>query len=380
MNLGTDTESPDDRRRHERRREPVVSELTLPELRRIIITSVLFLIVLGLFLWMVRTVLIAGLLSLILATYLRPLCSRLSLVVGGRSGAALLTIVLLIVPVLGIIVYSYIELRDAAFYVGANQDEIILQVDQALRRLPLLEGRSFTEQIRNAVLVASNYGTRIVGDLRDAAAGLAVSAAVFLFTMFYVLTRGALIGEYVRSRIPARYQELAATLEHNVSGVLYGTIYATLLTQTLKSLIILAMNLLFGVPLAVVLAILSFVIGFFPIVGSWSVYVPVAAWLLIFGESWVSALIVLIVGFFGNTLLISLYVRPKIAAEKSRVLDFFWMFVGLVTGVYTFGVAGILLGPVIIGMLKATMDTVTGQENWKLLGADGEPGPVVKEV
>jgi predicted PurR-regulated permease PerM len=75
-----------------------------------------------------------------------------------------------------------------------------------------------------------------------------------------------------------------------------------------------------------------------------------------------------------------LYIRPKIAAEKSRVLDFFWMFVGLVTGVYTFGVAGILLGPVIIGMLKATLDTVTGQESWKLLGADGEPGPVVKEA
>lgn len=380
MILGTETESPEDRRRHERRREPVVGELTLPELRRIIITSVLFLIVLGLFLWMVRTVLIAGLLALILATYMRPLCSRLAQVVGGRSGAALLTIVLVIVPVLAIIVYSYIELRDAAFYVGTNQNEIIRQVDQALRRLPLLEGRSFTEQIRNVVLVASNYGTAIVGDLREAAAGLAVSSAVFLFTMFYVLTRGALIGEYVRSRIPARYRELAATLEHNVSGVLYGTIYATLLTQTLKSVIILAMNLLFGVPLAVVLAILSFVIGFFPIVGSWSVYVPVAAWLLIFGESWVSALIVLIVGFFGNTLLISMYVRPMIAAEKSRVLDFFWMFVGLVTGVYTFGVAGILLGPVIIGMLKATMDTVTGQETWKLLGADGEPGPVVKEV
>jgi predicted PurR-regulated permease PerM len=78
--------------------------------------------------------------------------------------------------------------------------------------------------------------------------------------------------------------------------------------------------------------------------------------------------------------LISLYVRPKIAAEKSRVLDFFWMFVGLVTGVYTFGIAGILLGPVIIGLLKATLDTATGQDSWKLLDADGEPAPVVKEA
>jgi predicted PurR-regulated permease PerM len=377
--IGAD-ETPDDRRRRERRTDLTVGELTLPEVRRIVITSVLFLIVLGLFLWMVRTVLIAGLLALIFATYLRPLCSRLGEATQHRGIAAMLTIVMVILPVIAVIVYSYIELRDAAGYVTTNQEQIIRQVDDALRRLPLLEGRSFSEQIRNAVLAASNYGTEFVGELRETGADFIISASVFLFTMFYVLTRGGAIGDYARSRIPARYTELSATLERNVSGVLYGTIYATLLTQTLKSLIILAMNLIFGVPLAFVLAILSFVIGFFPIVGSWSVYVPVAAWLLIFGNSWVSALIVLAVGFFGNTLLFSLYIRPKIAAEKSRVLDFFWMFVGLVTGVYTFGVAGILLGPVIIGMLKATLDTVTGQESWKLLGADGEPGPVVKEA
>jgi predicted PurR-regulated permease PerM len=377
--LGPD-EGPDDRRRRERRQEPMVAELTLPELRRIIITSILFVLVLGLFLWMVRTVLIAGLLALILAVYLRPVYRRLVDWTGREPLAALITIVVLVAPALATIVYSYIELRDAASYVGANRDAIIVQIDNALRRLPVLEGQSFTDQIRNAVLIASNYGTEIVADLRETAAGLAVATAVFLFTMFYVLTSGPMIGEYVRSRIPARYGELAATLDRNVRGVLYGTIYATLLTQTIKSLIILALNVMFGVPLPVVLAILSFVIGFFPIVGSWSVYVPVAAWLLIFGDSWVSALIVLLVGFFGNTLLISLYVRPKIAAEKSRVLDFFWMFVGLVTGVYTFGIAGILLGPVIIGMLKATLDTATGQESWRLLDADGEPGPVVKEA
>lgn len=380
MIIGTDEGLGDDRRRRERRQEPIVAELTLPELRRIIITSILFAVVLGLFLWMVRAVVIAGLLAAILGTYLRPVADRMTAWVRNPSLAALLTITLIIVPVLATMVYSYVELRNAATYVGTNQNDIIMQIDHALRRLPLLEGQSFTEQIRNAVLVASNYGTEIVSDLREAATRLAVSSAVFLFTMFYILTHASTIGDYVRPRIPARYTELAATLERNVRGVLYGTVYATLLTQTIKSLVILAMNIAFGVPLAVVLAILSFVIGFFPIVGSWSVYVPVAGWLLIFGDSWVKALIVLVVGFFGNTLLISMYVRPKVAAEKSRVLDFFWMFVGLVTGVYTFGIAGIILGPVIIGLLKATLDTVTGQESWKLLGADGEPGPVVKEA
>ena len=84
-------------------------------------------------------------------------------------------------------------------------------------------------------------------------------------------------------------------------GVLYGAIYSTFLTQAIKSLIILAMNLAFQVPLAGVLAIVSFIIGFFPIVGSWSVYVPVAAWLAVFRDAPGQALAMIAIGFFVNT-------------------------------------------------------------------------------
>ena len=124
-----------------------------------------------------------------------------------------------------------------------------------------------------------------------------VSSAIFLFTLGYILTDAEAVTAYIRGKIPPRYSELATALEHNVEGVLYGAIYATLVTQTVKSLVILGMNLVFNVPLAAVLALLSFVIGFFPIVGSWSVYVPVAIWLAIFREAYVSSVLVLLIGF-----------------------------------------------------------------------------------
>ena len=56
--------------------------------------------------------------------------------------------------------------------------------------------------------------------------------------------------------------------------------------------------------------------------------------------------------FFVNTLYISTILRPKVAAERSKVLNFYWMLVGLITGVYTFGLVGILLGPMLIGLLN----------------------------
>ncbi|HEU4564212.1 MAG TPA: AI-2E family transporter [Gemmatimonadaceae bacterium] len=371
---------PGDRRRLERRATPRVLDLTLPEFRRIVLTSLFFAIVFVLFLWMVRTVVIAGILALIVATYTRPLHLAIRRHVRSDTVAALLTIVLVVVPILAVLVYSFVELQGAASYVSAHEGEIVRRIDAAVRRIPFLEGRSFTDQIRNGVLSASHYGATIVSGLREEMAEFTVSAAVFLFTSFYVLTDADSIAGYVRSKVPPRYGEMARALEVNVRGVLYGAIYATLLTQTIKSAIILAMNVAFGVPLAVVLAVLSFIIGFFPIVGSWSVYVPVAAWLLIFRDAWIPAILMLVIGFVGNTLIISMYVRPKIAAEKSRVLNFYWMFIGLVTGVYTFGLVGVLLGPIIIGILKATVDTVTAQASWRLLDADGEPEEIVKQV
>lgn len=370
----------DDRRRVERRASPRVSDLTLPEFRRIVLTSTLFVAVLLLFAWMVRTVIIAAILAVIVGVYLRPFYDRLLARVRNPALAALIALIAVVVPLVAILIYSYIEIRGAADYLAANQGEVVQRIDAALRRIPFLAGATFTDQVRDAVVAASNYGSELVGELREALVTLSVSTAVFFFTTFYILTDAETISAYVRGKIPPRYAELVATLETNVRGVLYGAIYATLVTQTIKSVVILLMNLAFDVPLAAVLAILSFVIGFFPIVGSWSVYVPVAAWLVIFRDNWFGAVVMLLVGFVGNTMLISMYLRPKLAAEKSRVLNFYWMFVGLVTGVYTFGIVGILLGPVIIGLLKAVVDTVTAQQSWRLLDAEGDPASPVSPL
>src|SRR5207302_5256399 len=110
----------------------------------------------------------------------------------------------------------------------------------------------------------------------------------------------------------------------------------------------------------------------FPIVGSWSVYVPVGLWLLVFRDSPAQAIALIAIGFFVNTIYISTYLRPKIAAEKSKVLNFYWMLVGLITGVYTFGLVGVLLGPIVIGLLKAILDTITTNSSWHLVDADGD--------
>ena len=361
-----------DRRRTERRTNVTLGELTLPELRRMLLTTTLFVVVTVLFLWMVRTVIIAAILGVVVAVYLRPVYLRIFARLPNRSAAATVTLLLLIVPVVALLTYSYLEIADVAAYVDTHRQEISAKIDAAIRRIRFLQSANTSATIERWVLVASNYGTSIPQAVRGALTSLAIAATIFIFTAFYFMVDAERIGHYLRSNVAPRYQELVRALESNVRGVLYGAIFSTFVTQAIKSVIILAMNLAFHVPLAGVLAILSFIIGFFPIVGSWSVYVPVAAWLAIFRDAPGQALIMLAIGFFVNTIYISTYLRPKIAAERSKVLNFYWMLVGLVTGVYTFGLVGILLGPIVIGLLKAILDTITASSSWRLLDADGD--------
>jgi predicted PurR-regulated permease PerM len=358
--------APNDRRRDERRLNSRLADLPAPEVRRAVLTWLLTAIVVVLFLWMVRRVLIAGILGVVIAAYLRPLYLWFQRKTGRPIGSAVLTLLVVIIPVLGALAYSYLELVDVLGYIAAHQDEVADRIDTAIRRLPFLATANATDTIRGYVLTVSGYGTKIPAAVREAVVELSVAITIFLLTAAYVFTDADSIVSYVRSKVPQRYDRLREALVTNVTGVLYGAIYSTLLTQGLKTLVIFLMNLAFGVPLAAVLAILSFIIGFFPIVGSWSVYVPVAAWLLVFRDSPVRAGLMVLVGFLLNTLFISTYLRPKIAAERSGVLNFYWMFVALVTGVYTFGLAGILLGPILIGLLKAVVDSVTAHASWRL--------------
>ena len=145
---------------------------------------------------------------------------------------------------------------------------------------------------------------------------------------------------------------------------MHGALFAVLIDQSVKGFLILVMNLVFGVPLAVVLAVVTFFVGFFPLLGEWAVYVPVSVYLLVFQQDPTSAALYLSIGVC-MTLGSSLLIRPRLAALGARRFNFYWMLVALVAGVYTFGIPGIVLGPAILGFAKAVADTLVGDVRYE---------------
>lgn len=362
-----------DRRRDDRRSDFVsLAEYTVPELRKALITAFVLLAVLALFVYMVAPVIVAGIAGVVLGAYLLPFQRWLERRMRGRTMAAILVILCVTLPLLAILVYSWLEISDAASYLDAHRNEVVAGLENGLQHLPFTEGVNASQTLSRIVASASDRAGKIAHGIQEAGSIITIGVAVALFTVYYILTQRDYVLDYLRRKVPGRYRDLTDEMARNIRAVVYGALYGTFLTQAIKSVVVLLLNLAFDVPLAVVLAILSFFIGLFPIVGSWAVYLPVGLYLMLWrGGIW-QGVTVILVGFVGNTLFLSTYLRPKIAAQKSHVLNFYWMLIALITGVYSFGLMGIIIGPVLIAVLKAAFDTITGENIPVILGPRAE--------
>jgi predicted PurR-regulated permease PerM len=199
------------RRRLERRTDPTLAELTLPVLRRMMVTTMMFVIVLVLFLWMVRTVIIAAILGVIVASFTRPIYLWLFRKVPSKVVAATLTLMLLIVPVAALTAYSYEEVADVVGYIDTHQDEIATRIDASLHKFPFLQGASTGTAVRRYIIAASNYGTDVLSGLREAVTSLAIAATIFVFTVYYVLADATEYSVYLEPDSSALWRALDRT-------------------------------------------------------------------------------------------------------------------------------------------------------------------------
>lgn len=327
----------------------------------------------GLFALLISKVIVALLLGIVAGVYLLPVQEWLEKRLRARAGSALITISLIVVPLITLTGYTWHEMFSYSNLVHEKHDAIILSISNSLSRyLPIAREETRTG-LRIAFAEAVSRSGEAIKDLRKNSAILFASFVVFFFTVFYVLTQRARIAAYIKVRVPGEYLPLYERLVLNIGGALRGVLLAVFIDQSLKAFVILMLNILLGVPLAMVLAIITFLAGFFPPLGEWAVYVPVGIYLLVFRNDPTSAAIYLGIGVL-MTVGSSLLLRPRLASAGARRFNFYWMLVALAAGVLTFGIAGIVLGPAILGFVKAVVDTLVGHVRYEtsLLKSESE--------
>lgn len=128
--------------------------------------------------------------------------------------------------------------------------------------------------------------------------------------------------------------------------------------------------LIFGVDNAIFLTIAAIFFSMIPILGPYVVYIPVAIFMFASGNSTMA------IGYMiYNLVIVSTldnFLRTYIVSKKSK-MNSAVVFVGMIAGMYMFGVIGLLLGPLILAYFLILLQLYQEKELNSLFVRDEEP-------
>ncbi len=294
------------------------------------------------------------LLAVLIAYLLTPVYRRLEPAVGGTGAAlALMTVatVALILPFAGLV--SFVandafdlaqQLNDSDIGLGAVESAI---ADTTGREVDLPAALGTAGENFASVLVGS--ASDLVGALTHALLGISLSA----FLVFFFLRDGQRFTAWLFevSPLPERvHRDLASSVNDLMWAVLVGHVLVAAVQGTLAG-VGLAVT---GVPNAVFWTLVMVLLALLPILGAFLVWGPAAAYLVFMDAPIAGTALFLygaiVVSFSDN------YLRP-ILVDRRAQLNPATIMLGVVGGLYLFGVMGLFFGPVIVGAFKVAIET-----------------------
>lgn len=192
--------------------------------------------------------------------------------------------------------------------------------------------------------------------LRSLAISLAADAifitlqfAMFVLILYGLLLRPQAVGRAAYEITPPAYHDVLRALHERVAGTLFALYVIQATTAVVTFPIAVVVFYALGYPDVFVLAVLSAILQFFPIVGPGMLVVGLAGYDVLLGMPG-RAVGVLVLGSLLIGLLPDILVRPRMASRSAKLPASLY-FVGFVGGVLTVGIIGIIAGPLVVAVL-----------------------------
>lgn len=174
---------------------------------------------------------------------------------------------------------------------------------------------------------------------------------VAFFTFYFVLRDKDKFLGYIKSLLPFS-KEVENKIFDQTKGITMSVLYGQVVIGIIQGLISGFGFFAFGVPNYLFLTLLAIIAGIFPIVGTTIIWVPVAIYSLVVGNT-VQALGVIAFGSiaaFIDNILKPVFVSQRTSMPTSIIL------IGMIGGFFLFGVLGFILGPLILAYLLIILE------------------------
>lgn len=180
---------------------------------------------------------------------------------------------------------------------------------------------------------------------------ISLKLVVVLFTFFFVLRDKDIVVSYVQSLMPFSKEVEKKLFEHS-KGITASVLYGQIVVGVAQGIIVSIGFFLFGVPNALLLALLATVAGILPIVGTTIIWVPVAIYMFIAGNT-ILAWGVIVFGLIASV--IDNFLRPIIVSRRTKLHSGI-VLISMIGGFFFLGILGFIVGPLIISYLLILLE------------------------
>ncbi len=299
----------------------------------------------------------ALLFALLTAYSLKPLVDLIKKVVKSYVLSLLLTIMLIIIPT-GVFVY-YAASGTASIIEKTNEimlslNNLLYVISDKASQIPILQSLNVPEHIMSLqsliTEVINSFKISLI-DVFQNIPKILISVLVYLLATYYFIIEGDSFNkhyEMIVSSLSKRRQIMLNAIFKGLKNALDVLVISYITLTIIITVLAYIIYYAFSIPYAIVWAVLTGLFGLLPILGCWMVYGGVSFYLYLKGKV-ISSIIVLIYGLVVLNIFPDVVLRPVLGSYKSKVHPLL-IFLGFFGGPMVFGIAGFILGPIIMIM------------------------------
>jgi predicted PurR-regulated permease PerM len=169
---------------------------------------------------------------------------------------------------------------------------------------------------------------------------------IILFTFFFVLRDNENLISYIKSLMPFK-KEIKEKLFKSSKDITNSVVYGRIAMGIAQGLIVGVGFFVLGIPNAFFLTLLAALAGILPILGTVIVWLPVSIFLFASGENLIAFALI---GFGILATIFESIVQPVLLARMVKMNSSI-MLVGMIGGLFMFGILGVIIGPLILAYL-----------------------------
>lgn len=288
-----------------------------------------------------------------------PLYERLRDRMKIRGIASMLTCLLIIVLIIGPVTYLFVALVNEATdavtkvneYYRSGELERLIPFDLPwLQSIKAKLGQYFDiskinpeELVREAVNKVSSILVSQTTWLIANGTKAVFFFGIMIFTMYYFFKDGEELIRKIKRLMPLTPDQVERTFKL-LRDVIFATMYGGVVVALIQGLLGGILFACVGIPSPIFWGAIMAFLSVLPIVGAFLVYIP-AGIILIIGGSWVTGLVVILIG----TLVISQVdnlIRPYLISGRTAMHPLV-LFFAIMGGIAVFNILGLVMGPFI---------------------------------